>query len=247
MVDFKESLSSILFCKLAMVDAWITCGSCGHRFGAWKNTCPKCGAAGISPPSLTSTLKPKVLSFRKIIILGIVGIVAAFALLFAISSGLQSTVNHPYVNTAYGFSIDFPNGWFAKENYQLPNNGGEQQNAIIAFYDSKSSFLISARTARSGETFESVISNVKNELIGNYGKQNSLIFVEEGPATVAAKPAYYITYTSTSQNQIWKAKAVYVSTGDKFYTVYFVTQFSNYDSEVGLFDTSLASLKFNNK
>ena len=69
-----------------MVDGWIDCSNCSHRFGAWVESCPKCGVKN----SLYKGRKGRAGNIRKAGIGGGIAIAAIFTFVMAIGSTFSS-------------------------------------------------------------------------------------------------------------------------------------------------------------
>ncbi|UVS69758.1 hypothetical protein [Nitrososphaera viennensis] len=163
------------------------------------------------------------------------------------TNGLQSTIKHPYVNTVYGLSIDFPRGWWMNENYSFKTVNGDQQNAIVMFYSANvGTITVSANDLPPNPSLDAVFSDAKNTLIEKY-KAYNLIILREGATTIGTNGTYdarFIEVTLTADNKLLKEELVYTIHDGKRYVLTISAPADQYPSALPLFQKSITSLAF---
>ncbi len=175
---------------------------------------------------------------RKILALSI--LVLAFVVMVSVHDVAAQTSSsdgsmESYVNSNYGFSIQYPQGWQVQEN---PTNA----KAIVLFSDLQGGSLFDIDKKQYDtsqhplkEFADTAFSAVQQALPGS-------TLINEGSLTVGGQDSYFIEYNSGSSNSTLVTKIVLVKadTSD-VYAITFVTTNSDYQGPVQQFDNAVST------
>lgn len=218
-----------------MVDAWVTCGNCGHRYGAFIPACPKCNSPNSTRGRLGRVNKSKV---KKIAIVSGAVIGGFFILLFAIGLWMISQPN-PYVNQQDGFSVGYPKGWIVRENYQ-----SNPYFVVASFTSHDAHEQIYLRTKSMGQqSFDEVIDSTKSANTYFNKPDNSAFYNSDSYVTIGDKNVRLLNYQLKTDHEFKGQQAIF-SKGNTVYFLTYQTFTDNFDQYLPQFHESVASFSF---
>ncbi len=140
-----------------------------------------------------------------------------------------------YVNSNYGFSIQYPQGWQVQEN---PTNA----KAIVLFSDLQGGNLFDIDKKQYDTSQHSLKEFADTAFSAVQQALPSSTLINEGSLTVGGQDSYFIEYNSSSSNSTLVTKIVLVKADTTdVYAITFVTTNSDYQGPVQQFDNVVST------
>ena len=176
-----------------------------------------------------------------VIAAAVVAVVVAVAVIYALGANAKpaSTLPNPYYNRAYGFTVQYPDGWKGVENYPIDAN----THSIATFYDKNSSISIVAKPMPPGESFDTVDSQAENATLGKHSGY-TMSLQSKGTGIISGVPAHVRIWDKKSTQGDFREQTIHLVHAGRLYSISFISPSQLYDTEVGQFSRFLNSFSF---
>ena len=185
-----------------------------------------------------------MLERRAVVVLIIIaGVVAAvvFTAYLGTTAGTNSSggnLPNPYVNKAYAFSVQYPQGWKGYENYKIGNT-----TSAVTFFGTNSSISIIAQPISPSQTLASLDSASKQATLGNHNGY-TMILRSEGTGIVSHVAASVRIWLRESPQGSYQEETFHLIYRGYVYSIGFISRADTYDADVATFNHFLGTFTF---
>ena len=176
-----------------------------------------------------------------LIVAGAVAVVSSVAYVSTMGTGGSASggLPNPYTNRAYGFMVQYPQGWKGYENYKLDSN----TSSVVTFVGPNASISIVAYTIPFGQSFDSIDASSKQANLGQH-KGYTMNLQSEGVGTLSGIPTHVRVWIKKTPQGDYQEETLHFANQGRIYSIGFVTPSSLYNDQVGLFNQFLKSFSF---